>query len=509
MLLALAGGMDTGGDDNDTQDDHDQSDETVQDDPVITDTTENFDRTGLFVSENMFGVDAVYSVHTDNGIPTETFESALEEFEVDTVRFPSGQAEFDPREADGEGWLDITALTDEGELRPELTNFLDSVDGSVVLTIPTTNAPLESYGEDLDRWAELVMREYGDVVIAFEVGNEYWAAMGETEYGQRANIAVEALARGIAAAGEEDADILVQMGATFGQSEFNGTDDDRPFMDRLYDSNNQIIDQFSETALAEIDGVVEHYYWNQSPIPFEDSRAEVRYMNVDFEIWQSRFDQDLDFYVTEWNLRMGNCPCNGLRSTSILTEMVENMVEMGVDGAYVWPVVHNTSNDLGGPADDGEVRTDDQGRVVETLRGAIFDLMSDVLPGKELIRVDIDGVDNGMEIAAYEGDGEYVFYIGSNSTEPVNFTVDLTDIIEDFVSAQGVVIGYDRETSNGRHYVPGMGWQNAESVMVDGEPYYLNEHDVGATLTDYSYNSPVFNVELDPYEMVQITVQTQ
>jgi hypothetical protein len=38
-----------------------------------------------------------------------------------------------------------------------------------------------------------------------------------------------------------------------------------------------------------------------------------------------------------------------------------------VQGA-VWPIVHNTANDLGGPLGAGTIETDDEGRVVHSTR---------------------------------------------------------------------------------------------------------------------------------------------
>ena len=482
----------------------DDADATIR--PIEPDEPNEIVRTGLIVPNDLFGANAVYSVHTDAVIPTDTFNSAMDAFEIDGVRFPAGQAEMDPGDVDGLDTLDITQLTTEGDLRPELKAFMDRIDADVILTIPTTT-PLSSYGDDLDTWAELVMQEYGDKISAFEIGNEYWAFMGETEYGQRANIAVQALARGMDAAGVEEADIIVQMASTYNESEYTSSRSSAGFIDRLTAANNTIIDQFSTSTLAEIDGVVEHYYWNKSPIPFENNSGEIRYMDVDFDVWQSRFSQDLDFHITEWNLKMGNCTCNGLRSMAIHVEMVENMIELGVDSAQVWPIVHNTTNDLGGPDDDGVVETDAQGRVVETVRGAIFDLMSEALPGTELIKLDIESVENGMEIAAYERDGEFVFYFGSNTTAQENFTVDLREIIPGFSSAEGVQIGYDRATSDGQIWDPSEGRVDALSVQIDGETYYLNEHDTRAQLTDFVYRSPVINVSLNPYEVIQITAR--
>ena len=323
----------------------------------------------------------------------------MEAFEINNIRFPAGQAELGPGDVDGLDALDITQLTTEGGLRPELTSFTDRIDTDVILTI-TTTTPLSSYGDDLDTWAEMVMYEYGDKISAFEVGNEYWSFMGETEYGQRANIAVQALARGIETADVEEADIIVQMASTYNESEFASSRSSAGFIGRLTAANNTFIDQFSPSTPSEIDRVVKRYYWNKSPIPFENNSSEIAYLDVDFDVWQSHLSQDLDFHITEWNLKTENCTCNGLRSMAIHVEMVENMVELGVDSDQVWPIIHNTTNDLGGSADDGVIKNDAQGQVVETVRGPIFDLMSEALPGKDLIKLDIESVENGMEIAA-------------------------------------------------------------------------------------------------------------
>ena len=130
------------------------------------------------------------------------------------------------------------------------------------------------------------MNEYGDVVTAFEVGNEYWPLMDETEYGSKANIAIKALQNGIVAADAEDADILVQMASPFSESEYNSSVDDRGFRARLTGANEAILAQLDDEAREAIGGVVEHYYWNAAAAPFTDSSAEVNYINLDLAIWE-------------------------------------------------------------------------------------------------------------------------------------------------------------------------------------------------------------------------------
>ena len=91
---------------------------------------------------------------------------------------------------------------------------------------------------------------------------------------------------------------------------------------------------------------------------------------------------------------------------------------------------------------EGIVQTDDQGRVTETLRGAMFDLMSTSLPGMELIQLDLESVENDKELAAYEKDGEFVVYIGNNLEMAETITVDLAGLLPNFNKAHGVKVGY-------------------------------------------------------------------
>ncbi|MCM2561288.1 hypothetical protein M8756_00450 [Lutimaribacter sp. EGI FJ00015] len=463
-------------------------------------------RTGHFVSEDLFGANAIYSVNTDQGTPTETLESSIEEFELDTFRFPAGQAE--PDGVDGEDYLDITQLTEDGELRPELTDFMDNIEGGVTLVLPVVGASVEEYGEGMSEWAEKVMNEYGDKIDAFEIGNEYWARMGETEYGQKANIAIQELASGISAADAGDPDILVQMATPTGQSEFHSSVDDRGYMDRLTDANNTIIDQLDEDSRTQVDGVIEHYYWNDFDFPFDHDAAERRHIDADYEVWEERFERELDLYITEWNVKTTNTTCNGLRSLPIMTELVENMVEMDVDVGHVWPINHNTINDIGGSFDDPEIVTDDQGRVIENVRGAMFDLMSTNLPGKELVEIETDDLPDSTDLVAFEGDGELIIYIRSYVFDKNDFTLDVSDLVADFQSATGVQVGYDPDTSDGMAYVPGEGVQPSASIEIDGEPYYLTEHDTQAELTDYTYDDPRIDISLRPFEVLQLTIPT-
>ena len=216
--------------------------------------------------------------------------------------------------------------------------------------------------------------------------------------------------------------------------------------------------------------------------------------------------RDLDLHITEWNIKASNIENNGVKSLGVLVGMVENMVELDVVQGAVWPIVHNKTNVLGGTVNEGIVQTDDQGRVTETLRGAMFDLMSTSLPGMELIQLDLESVENDKELAAYEKDGEFVVYIGNNLEMAETITVDLAGLLPNFNKAHGVKVGYDRETYNGRVYSSALrALTDTRFISIDGERYSLNEHDTCAVLTDYDFISSLIEINLNSFEIMQIT----
>jgi len=60
---------------------------------------------------------------------------------------------------------------------------------------------------------------------------------------------------------------------------------------------------------------------------------------------------------------------------------------------------------------------------------------------------------------------------------------------------------------DGVHFVYGSGFTESDHVMVDGRPYYLNEHDVRAQLTDHAFDGPELEFELLPFEVMMVTFE--
>ncbi|MBE1292959.1 MAG: type I secretion protein [Rhodobacteraceae bacterium] len=497
--------------------------------PPSDNTTElslqSWAETGTVVQDTHFGANAVYSVNTENGTPTNSFSHATDALDVNHIRFPAGQGDGNPADIDGVDWLNVVAMDTSAdgtpELRQELVEFLDwaaqggaEADGDplqVTLVIPTKFLSEDDYSDfanDISQFAETVTRDYGDVVSAFEIGNEYWA-MGESAYAAKADIAARALAQGMEYAGiAEDAqpDILVQMATPNAGSEFHSSVDDRGFTERLVDANQQIIDGLSETARDAIDGVVEHYYYRTLEQTFVDDESASSYINRDFAVWQTAFDKDLDLHITEWNIRLKAIEENGLRAASVYLEQFENMLEMGADSAHIWAVQHNTTTDLAGAPTDTPI-LDTDGQLLNTIRGAMFDMMSTDLVGLELLETTVSNDDGSFEIDIYRSDDTLVAFISSRSLDEETYELDLAPLIESYGEADAQILGINTEArgADGTHYVPGEGRQDASFVLVDGTPHYYNEHDVQAQLTPFDVTSTTVQVTLKPFEVAQVT----
>jgi|GEM_PF-546776 len=477
--------------------------------------------TGEVMNEAYFGGNMVFSVNTIDGVPKPTFGPAAEALDISHLRFPAGQGDAGDLEVDGEGFLNILVMEQgadgEYELRDELVSALEWArenDAQLTLVLPTKNytvAEYEGLDEDIERFAEAVVRDYADVVEAFEIGNEYWS-MGETAYGSKADVAAGALARGMEAAGVEDDDqaaILVQMASPFAGSEFHVSIDDRPFAQRVDLANQTIIDQLGDDARDAIDGVVEHYYFDKQVLGFEGTTGEVNFISRDFSTWDEAFDKELDLYITEWNVRTSTTSETGLRSASVMLEMTSNMSDLGVDAAHVWPVQHNTPTDLAGKQQE-DVITDAEGRVINTINGAAFDLMSSSLVGLEALDTELSLEDGSFTFHAWQGEDSTVVYVASRATDTLDLDLDLSELVPEYVEASAIRISADFSTnsSDGVHFVPGEGYQEAESLLIDGQRYYINENDVRAALTDLEIDGTTVPVTLRPFEVIEITFDT-
>ena len=452
--------------------------------------------TGLFVSPEIFGANIRYSA-TDAGLPTAAYTDVAGALGVQNVRFGGDEADLNPLRFNEIGTLPVDGVNSinivdmpGGALRPDLVNFLEWCAASqrgpdpvkATLIIPTNNletADYDVFATQIQTFVQTVMREYGAVISAFQIGSTFGRS-GDAQYGARATMVAEAIDAGMQAAGYAPAiqpDILIQL------------------------ADEVAIDQLSDQAITAIDGVTGRYFSTGSGDQLFGNDPALDRIADAAALWSDRFDKPLDLHITDWKISPFATPQYGFAAGASLIQQVENMVGIGADAAHVSTLDAAVPGALTLEADGGAL-LDAQGRVVNSAAGAVYDLMSDALSGAELLDARFDDVPDGVEVSAYRSNGELVLYISSRTLTPSEFTLDLGTGLSLSGPVVAVRMSLDLTTTDGAH---GTSAEPVSSVTVDGQPYNYNEDDADVILTDQFFtDAGAIDLSLNPFEVVQL-----
>ncbi|NIY97933.1 calcium-binding protein [Salipiger sp. HF18] len=418
--------------------------------------------TGQYVSDDHFGANALHNINiSDDGAdykPSQGFHDAIHNHNITNLRYPGGHVE---------NTLDVTNMRG-GHLRPEVAAFLDwclensSADQSykVTFVLPTkSEIPLSQ----IEEFVHALLSQYGDLIVAFEVGNEYSigtrvveadrsvhpeyiegsdfvSAMNEVEYGVAANRVINATQNALdrlattIAGSAPDPKILLQMAETSGAgSSYKGGDEAGNFDA----ANEEILSMLSPQALDAVDGAVVHYYYNVSRdegLRFTDAEdwREVRRIDERFANFQEQLGRDVELFITEWNVVAGNDTQHGAASASVLMEMFEFMVRMGVDDAHIWPLQHRTPNNIMGNRNAEEIEY--------TMSGAAFSMLSESLRPRDSDTGQVDafqsvlsdwsGGDGSVEVNHFTSGYQEVLFISLRSNSPSGIGLDLGNLVD-------------------------------------------------------------------------------
>ncbi len=430
---------------------------------------------GRFVQSDHFGANALQSVNIDahgHDGPTDGFASAATTLGLNHFRYPGGGTE---------NVINITKLQN-GQLRDEVTRFFDWVrdsateggQGKVTVVLPTkTDIP----AADMETFVRLLLSEYGDVVEAFEIGNEYSigtydpnhnrdthpeenpdgdfvSSMNETDYGIVANRVINATLdamEDLQASGGmtgPEPKILLQIGEIQGAASTykgNGSFDQ---------ANEAIVSWLNGRAKAAVDGGVAHYYYNKAhddDQAFEHDHQEGRSLDTRIASFSDHLGHDVELYVTEWNVLASNYNQLGAASAGILLEQMEFMVQAGVQDAFVWPLQHRTGSNIAGNRQVDEVDL--------TLGGTAFQMMADQLrPNSsitgvaeryESISSNSTGSNNNVEVNLYSSAYHDVFYLTLRDLNRADVTLHISPFLTDALDVQVTHVSIDQSTSDG------------------------------------------------------------
>lgn len=455
--------------------------------------------TGQTVTKNHFGGNAIFRKNTENGQPNEGFQKATSLLDIEISRYPAGEPDVAYK----------SGLISNGELPDHLKNYLDvaRAEGEKVVIVTPTHAAYRS-ADELYEFITILIEEYGNVVHAFEIGNEYWNHQTETSYGKVADESLIAINRALTETGH-DAPIWVQMASAGGQaSEFHINKTDGGWVSRNIDANYAILDQLSTEARSLVDGVVEHYYFRNPNQFLSQENTNDQLIGLDRDIWEQELGRGLSLNITEWNIRTSNLDQLGIRAGSAIATQFSYLMQLKVDEAYVWPPQHNTTNDLAG---SGDVVVDPEtGIVKNSVAGAVFDLMSSSLVGLEYIHSTMNIESSKFLHTVYASDAKVVVYLSSRSHDIENIQFSLGEQFPNLQLKSALQVGYDKSTSDGQHWSPSeQKFVSSQYVMLDNEKYFINEHDVHADIKNIDINSfpdaDVVELALNPYEIVELS----
>ncbi|AUC51806.1 hypothetical protein CDO87_00735 [Sagittula sp. P11] len=422
-----------------------------------------------------FGANALQLVNVDaHGHlgPTDGFQSAAQTLGLNHFRYPGGGTE---------NVIDITRL-DNGGIREEVRRFLDWVrdsgtsdePGKVTIVLPTkTDLP----ASQIEDFVYLLLKEYGPLIEAFEIGNEYSigrydpnydrsahpeenpngdfvSSMTEAEYGVAANRVINASLDAMDRVAAEttgpahDPKILLQIGEIQGAaSTYKGSGS--------FDMANEAIVSFlNGRARAAVDGGVAHYYYNRS---HEDDQSFTHewyeYRSLDWRIqnFSAWLGHDVELYITEWNVLASNYNQLGAASAGILLEQFEFMVQAGVQDAFIWPLQHRTGTNVAGNRQVDEIDL--------TMGGTAFQMMADTLRPQtsqtgtvtafESIASDSTGSNDNVEVNLFSSAYQDVIFMTLRDLNRATVNLDISPFLTADSTVEVTRVTIDRSTSDG------------------------------------------------------------
>lgn len=407
------------------------------------------------VASTMFGANTLQSVNTtDGGVPFENYETAITLSGVTNLRFPGGTGEVLNNLLVG-STSDTLAPDLVAFLEWVSTKNAQGFDLGVTLVLPTkTHSTFEdvyNFANTLQTsFPGLV--DAIEVGNEYSIGND---TQGEAEYGSAADHVIRALDSGFKAAGASGSsqpDILIQMAEIFGKgSDYRGSGQhlsaNNDIIDQLSNQSKNAIDGVVNHYYYNKRHDGDDQFASDSLT--SEIKSETWHLYNKIDAWNTAWSQEtgrgeLDIHFTEWNVQKLNFDQLGLKGAGTLLKQFDYMIDMGVDAAQIWPIQHKTSNTIvGNNAGDAQLSP----------AGTLFSMMSYSLQpntGGQMRRVDFGDlyVPYGLEMMAYQNAYKTVVYVSSRAQETTNLKMDLRGF-GSVLNMEAIILGYDRETSDG------------------------------------------------------------
>ncbi|WP_158454174.1 calcium-binding protein [Ruegeria pomeroyi] len=400
--------------------------------------------------------------------PSDDVAQLVERLDLQYLRFPGGshmEKFFDLANPDERRPI---ALFGDNAGQPAINDFVslseffayaDANNISPIVAIPTWRY-FDQNTRSIDPAAEAVIKgfirdvltgEYGNIDIhAFEIGNEWFDDDFNWTPAEFAHVQ-KSIAVWVA---EVRADVqpINRPDIYIQSSQLGSQDSDRNGIK----DNVEFLSVFTQAQLAQIDGIVDHFYQpvrSATIFDFPDSLvASTRIGRLREDGWNVTGTNALKIVTTEWNVRAdeGKGEITGLERAPMFVRLFSDMISAGVDVASVF-----TTQALGDS--DGTIAQKDEDTFTPT--GLLFRMMKNALVGTEL--VDADGNGNfttndvlfqntaGHNVGytfTYTSDDKVVVYFSSGVGSTTTINADFGQLLNSGYHLHGTVL---KVTANG------------------------------------------------------------
>jgi len=456
----------------------------------------SLETTGAVVGEDHFGLNFVADYERIGTKGWEKFDDIVENIGITNVRYPGGIAAetvFDYKNPNATEYIDKNG--DLVKITPLSTyiEYCNQAGINPTIIIPTscllTETKIDSHRtfdaaqtSGLMNFIEQILVNVDpSLSVSFELGNEYESYMSSTEYGRVAN----ALTGIIGNACDQLADssgysMMVPEPNIFVQAWAYSVGGGIT-IEELEDRNGQVLAQFDSDLLADIDGLVSHYYFSegrnagtdQAQTFLEISNQISQIANL-HSAWEDACGKELISRVSEWNVLFRSKTELGLLQVNPILEMFTEFLRSDFDALDFWSAQYHATSIA---AASGKLMA----------AGVLFDVLKPNIQGTE-----VGATFRSEDFTTYTfiGDGRYVAVISSSTIESLRIDLGNSLLPAGFTLVDGYTLGVDEAS--------------ADSVYRDltGLPAY-GEPDARITLTQITMGlitGTVGTASLDSFE---------
>lgn len=411
------------------------------------------------ITQDLLGVNVVFAKDfVDEG---SAFTRFVDEMGFNEFRFPGGTVTEELFAPDNEMserfWnsSDVEGYDENGGDRivtaRAFVEYAAARDGSVDWVLPTENyfsdeVDAEGHREPsdyaiytlLDDVTRILNGEFGEIDLdTITIGNEFWyrqERMTPEEYGKITNELAKGLQLVFDAhrASLDDPDGWVEPKIAMQAALRNRPED-----------NQRILDQMDMEARAAIDTVETHYY----PDDYDLITSYDGVFDRLDEIQAAEGFGELEYNVSEWNLRMDEDADQGMEQGSSMIELFAEMAAHGVDQAAVWGTAYKTlQTRLAALEKDPEAA--DGWSFSLTAPGEVMRLLMESVEGTRLLDVTTpesfrseigdEGAVGQVSMRAFASDDQTVVFLSSRSADEISLTLDMDALVGDYGHLAGV-----------------------------------------------------------------------